>query len=77
MHESISSGASSSMQRIDTLLLHAGESMVFSPGGRHFMVIEPDSLPLPGEPPATFPIQFQFESGRTLVVGFSAEVTKP
>lgn len=72
MHETVSDGSSSRMQRIDGLQLLPGESVVFAPGGRHFMVIGPDPLPLPGEPPASFPIQFQFESGKTQIVRFQA-----
>lgn len=72
MHETVSDGASSRMQRMESLALQPGESVVFSPGGRHFMVIGPDPLPLTGEPPATFPIQFEFESGKTQIVRFQA-----
>jgi copper(I)-binding protein len=78
MHQTITDDGRSRMSRVDAIDLPAGEDVVFTAGGLHLMVISPrtaaasDGAAQDGEASATFPIQFQLESGATQIVRFKA-----
>lgn len=73
IHATVTEGANSSMHRVDSVELPAGKDVVFGPGGMHLMVFEPDPA---GSKDATFPIQFELESGGTKIVAFRGETAK-
>ncbi len=66
MHGSMSAGGQSSMKRLETVPLPAGETVIFAPKGMHLMVFDPKPLP----EGATFPIQIELESGRSETIVF-------
>ena len=67
IHESTSAGGMAGMDRLESVDLPAGKTVTFGPGGRHLMVIAPQSLPMA----ATFPIQIALESGRVETISFA------
>lgn len=66
MHGSVTSGTQSSMKRLDSVPLPAGETVTFGPKGMHLMVFGPKPL----AEGATFPIQIKLESGRSETIPF-------
>jgi hypothetical protein len=64
IHESVQTGGVSRMNRLESLELPAGESVVFEPGGRHLMIFDP----LEFGPSATIPITIKLESGASVAV---------
>lgn len=61
-----SAGGMSSMQKLDSVELPAGQRVTFGPGGLHLMVFSPRAL----RANATFPIQITLESGREETISF-------
>lgn len=73
MHATVTADGRSRMQRVETVELPAGREVAFSSGGLHLMVMAPKPVAGDaGDASATFPIQFQLESGRTQIVRFLA-----
>lgn len=56
-----------SMKKLDSVALPAGKDVVFSEGGMHLMVFDPQPIKA-GD--ATFPVEFKLESGTTKIVPF-------
>lgn len=50
IHETALADGISSMRRVESLTIAAGESVVFAAGGRHLMLIGPRSETAPGTP---------------------------
>ena len=67
IHATVTEGARTSMKRVDSLPLPAGKPVAFASGGLHLMVISPQPIKA-GD--ATFPIEFQLQSGATKIVPF-------
>lgn len=66
MHGSVSLDGQSSMKRLSSVPLPAGEAVTFAPKGMHLMVFGPK----PQAEGATFPIQIELESGRSETIQF-------
>lgn len=65
MHETMTHGTMASMRPIARIPLHAGDRLVFAPGGRHLMIYDVDPAVRPGD---EFSFTLNFERGppRTL-----------
>ncbi|MDZ4761580.1 MAG: copper chaperone PCu(A)C [Alphaproteobacteria bacterium] len=72
MHASTTTGQVTRMERADGVDLPAGQTVKFEPGGLHLMVFSPE---VKGD--ATFPITFEFRSGRRMTVGFGVVTAAP
>lgn len=66
IHDAITNNGQSSMKRLETVSLPAGETVTFAPRGMHLMIFAPK----PVAAGATFPIQIQLESGRSETIEF-------
>jgi len=66
IHASVTKGASTSMQRLETVELPAGKDVTFAAGGMHLMVFSPH-----GDAGAkAFPITIELQSGTKETVAF-------
>lgn len=73
MHETVTDDGRSRMQRVEVVDLPAGREVVFASGALHLMIMSPQpAAAQAGGASATFPIQFQLESGKTQIVRFLA-----
>ncbi len=67
MHATVTKDGMASMERLDSVELPAGQTVIFAARGLHLMVFSPQ----PVAPGATFPIQIELESGRKEAVSFA------
>lgn len=65
LHETALSEGVARMQRIDGVEIAAGETLLLAPGGRHIMLFDPTSAPLPGK---NVRLQLEFSTGEMLIV---------
>jgi copper(I)-binding protein len=72
MHESMASGAMTSMQPIPTAPFAPGKPLVFEPGGRHLMLFDIEPSVKAGD---TLPLTFRFAKAPPVTV--QAEVLAP
>lgn len=63
VHESAMSNGMMSMRHVETLLIPAGETVQFQPGGLHLMIMGADQEAFSGE---SIDLELQFESGLVL-----------
>ena len=68
MHESLMSNGVMSMRALTSVPLQRGQSVIFEPSGKHFMLI---GLRKPLESGATFPFTLKFAKAGTLTVNVS------
>lgn len=66
IHATVTNGNSVSMERLDSVEIPAGKTIVFEPGGMHLMVISPRLT----APEAPFPITIELQSGASPEVEF-------
>lgn len=65
LHETRLTEGVARMQRVTSVDIATGEAMRFEPGGKHIMLFDPASAPLPGKNVA---LHLEFASGEMLIV---------
>jgi len=65
LHETLISDGVARMERLDSVEIAAGEAVHFAPGGKHIMLFEPASAPLPGK---NVTLHLEFATGEMLIV---------
>ena len=74
MHETRVDGGISRMRPLDRVVLHPGERVEFRPGGRHLMLMQPDSGVSPG---TRVRIDLDLADGRRVPVDFDVRSAAP
>ena len=74
IHESTMSGDVMEMHQLQSVPLHAGEEVIFEPGGLHIMLIGLKQDLKPGE---EFEITMQFKNSEDLKVSVTVQDTPP
>lgn len=70
VHETLTEGASSTMQEVEGIAIPAGETVEFAPGGYHIMLMDVTDLPAEGD---TFEVELTFTEAGTVTVDVTVD----